>query len=472
MTTHATPTGVTLPHPAVRGSAREVLTLAWPAVINMLSVTLMGTVDAYLVGRIGTAEQGAVGFSNTFMWSIWCFFLGTIVLVQTFVAQHTGAGRPDRAAHAASAGIKLAGAFSIVPLAAAFFGRPLFVLCGVDPEMIPHADVYFRIRMIGSGFLFLTYVWDGYFRGIGDTMTPMYATVAANVANAGLAYALIFGVPALGIAAMGVFGAGLATTIALFLHVAIYWAIARRRTSVGLPAPSFRERVTRQDIAELLRVGAPSGVHWLLDIGAWTIFTMKVATLGSVQAAANMIGIMIIRMSFLPGYGVGTAAQTLVGQYLGAGDVASARRSGWTAMRIATAYMGIMGIVFFTMPEKLVGLFTEDQDVLRVGQRLILWAALFQLTDAVQVVIGSALRGAGDTKFVMWSGIIGSWLVFVPIAFYLMEVRNKGTEGGWIGVIAWAGALAIFLLWRFRGNAWTKGGINLEPRPVPEGEVA
>jgi Na+-driven multidrug efflux pump len=181
---------------------------------------------------------------------------------------------------------------------------------------------------------------------------------------------------------------------------------------------------------------------------------------------------MIIRMSFLPGYGVGTAAQTLVGQYLGAGDIASARRSGRTAMIIATTYMGIMGLVFFTMPAQLVSLFTDDPDVIRVGQRLILWAALFQLTDGVQVVLGSALRGAGDTKFVMWSGIVGSWLVFVPIAFYLMEVRKMGSEGGWIGVIAWAGALAILLLWRFRGDAWTKGGINLEPRPVPEGEVA
>lgn len=472
MTTHATPAGVTLPHPAMRGSVREVLTLAWPAVINMLSVTLMGTVDAYLVGRIGTAEQGAVGFSNTFMWSIWCFFLGTLVLVQTFVAQHTGAGRPDRAAHAASTGFKLSVAFSVVPLIAAFFGRPLFELCGVDPQMTPHADVYFRIRMIGSGFLFLTYVWDGYFRGIGDTITPMVATVAANVANAALAVVLIFGRPEFGIPAMGVFGAGLATTLALFLHVAIYWWIARRRKRAGLPAPSFRERTTRQDIKELLRLGVPSGVHWLLDIGAWTIFTMKVATLGAVEAAANMIGIMIIRMSFLPGYGVGTAAQTLVGQYLGAGDVDSARRSGRAAMAIATVYMGLMGIVFFMMPAKLVGLFTDDPDVLRVGQRLILWAALFQLTDAVQVVIGSALRGAGDTKFVMWSGIIGSWLVFVPIAFYLIEVRKMGSEGGWIGVIAWAGTLAVLLLWRFRGNAWTKGGINLEPRPVPEGEVA
>jgi MATE family multidrug resistance protein len=472
VTTQATPAGVTLPHPAVRGSAREVMGLAWPAVINMLSVTLMGTVDAYLVGRIGTTEQGAVGFSNTFMWSIWCFFLGTLVLVQTFVAQHMGAGRADRAAQAASVGIRIALLFSIVPIIVAFFGRPLFELCGVDAEMIPHADVYFRIRMIGSGFLFLTYVGDSYFRGIGDTITPMNATIAANVANAVLAYLLIFGWPQLGVPALGVAGAGLATVLALIFNVAIYWVIARRRLAKGLPAPRFRAQIRREEVRELFRVGAPSGVHWLLDVGAWTIFTMKVATLGATQAAANMIGIMIIRMSFLPGYGVGTAAQTLVGQYLGAGDIPSARRSGWTAVAISSIYMGVMGVLFFVMPATLVGLFTDDPAVIEVGRRLILWAALFQLSDSIQVVLGSALRGAGDTRFVMWSGIVGSWLVFVPVAWYLMEVRGLGSEGGWIGVIAWAGALAVLLIWRFRGSAWTKGGLNLEPRPVPEGQVA
>ncbi len=464
--------GVTLPPPSERGGPREVLLLAWPAVLNMLSVTLMGIVDAYIVGKIGTEQQGAVGFSNTFMWSVWCFFLGTLVLVQTFVAQHTGAGRPERAALAASAGLRVALVFSIVPFAAAFLGHAFFVLCGVAPDMLPHADIYYKIRMIGSVFVFLTYVGDAYFRGIGDTVTPMIVTIVSNVANALLCWAMTLGVPALHIPAWGVPGASWATVIATFLQVAYYWALCRRRLARGLPAPRFRVRIPSREIKELLRVGAPSGLHWLLDIGAWTLFTMRVATLGAVEAAANMIGIQIIRMSFLPGYGVGTAAQTLVGQYLGAGDVPSARKSGWTAVRIAGIYMGICAVVFFLMPARLVDLFTDDPAVIEVGRRLILWAALFQLSDSVQVVIGSALRGAGDTKFVMWSGLAGGWLVFVPIAGYLMEVRGFGSEGGWIGVIAWATVLAGLLIVRFQGSAWTKGGLNLEPRPVPEGEVA
>lgn len=471
MSSHATPAGVTLPHPSVRGSAREVLLLAWPAVLNMVSVTLMGTVDAYIVGRIGTAQQGAVGFSNTFIWSVWCFFLGTLVLVQTFVAQHTGAGRHDRAAQAASVGLKVALAFGVLPMVLAFFGRPFFELSGVDPEMLPYAESYYRIRMLGSVFVFLTYVGDAYFRGIGDTITPMIATIVANVANAVLAWLLVFGYVPLGIPRLEVPGAAYALVAATALHVAIYWVVARRRVARKRPAPHFRDPVTWAEVKELLRVGAPSGLHWLLDIGAWTLFTMRVATLGAVEAAANMIGIMIIRMSFLPGYGVGTAAQTLVGQYLGAGDVASARKSGWTATWISTAYMGVCGVVFFLIPAQLVALFSDDPDVIRVGERLIYWAALFQLTDGIQVVLGSALRGAGDTKFVMWAGLAGGWVVFIPITWYLMDHRGMGAEGGWIGVIAWALALAILLVWRFRGNAWTKGGLNLEPRPVPEGEV-
>lgn len=472
MSSPATPSRVTLPPPSVRGSTREVLRLAWPAVLNMISVTLMGIVDAWIVGRIGTNEQGAVGFSNTFMWSMWCFFIGTLVLVQTFVAQHTGAGRPERAAQAASVGLKVALVFSIIPFAFAFFGRPFFVLCGVAPEMLSHADVYYKIRMIGTVFVFLTTVGDAYFRGIGDTITPMFATIIANVLNALLCWLLVFGWTPGGVPALGVAGAALATVFATFVQVLVYWGLARRRRSRGLPAPHFRDRVTREEVRELLRVGAPSGMHWLLDIGAWTLFTMRVATLGAAEAAANMIGIMIIRVSFLPGYGIGTAAQTLVGQYLGAGDVASARRSGWTAVKISAVYMGLCGLLFLAIPHRLTAFFSLDPEVVAIGSRLLLWAALFQLSDSVQVVIGSALRGAGDTNFVMWSGLAGAWLVFIPITWYLMEVRGMGSEGGWIGVIAWATALAALLFWRFRGSAWTKGGLNLEPRPIPEGEIA
>jgi MATE family multidrug resistance protein len=191
-----------------------------------------------------------------------------------------------------------------------------------------------------------------------------------------------------------------------------------------------------------------------------------------VESAANIIGITLIRVSFMPGYGISTAAQTLVGQYLGARDPKSAARSGWTSVGITCAYMGAVGLCLWLFRTQLVGLFSDDPQVVEVGARLMIWAALFQLGDGVQVVLAGALRGAGDTKYVMIASLTGAWVVFAPLAFYLMMAHGLGAEGGWIAVNAWVIALAALLVVRFRGDAWTKGGINLEPRPVPEAEVA
>jgi MATE family multidrug resistance protein len=274
------------------------------------------------------------------------------------------------------------------------------------------------------------------------------------------------------IPAMGVEGSAWATVVGTVVHVGLYGEIQRRRRLAGRAAPWWRSRWEREDAKELLRVGGPSGFHWLLDVGAWTLFTIAVARLDAVQSAANVIGITLIRMSFMPGYGISTAAQTLVGQYLGARDVQSAARSGWTSVGITCAYMGGVGLLLWLFRAQLVGLFTDDPRVVEVGARLMIWAALFQLGDGVQVVLAGALRGAGDTKYVMLASLAGAWLVFAPLAFYLMLAHGLGAEGGWIAVNAWVAALAVLLAGRFRGDAWTKGGINLEPRPVPEAEVA
>jgi MATE family multidrug resistance protein len=454
-----------------RGGTREVLGLAWPAVVNMLSLTLMGTADTYFVGRIGTAEQGAVGFCGTLIWAVFCFFVGTLEIVQTFVAQHIGAGHHRRAARWATAGNHLAIAFSILPLPFAFTGSRPFEALGIAPELIPFAVVYFRIRIFGTVFFLLSRIGDGYYRGTGDTITPMIVTIVANAVNIVLDPLLIFGWKPAGIPAMGVAGAAWATVFATALHAGIYVGIARRRHRAGKDAPRYRERSSLADHRELLRVGAPSGFHWLLELTAWTAFTLAVARLDAVQAAANIIGITIIRASFMPGYGISTAAQTLVGQYLGARDVASAVRSGWTSTWITVFYMGAIGVLLYVFRREAVGLFTSDPAVIEVGARLMIWAALFQVGDGIQVALAGALRGAGDTKYVMYASLAASWFVFAPVTFYLMITRGMGAEAGWFSVNLWVLVLAVFLVARFRGRAWTKSGLALEPRPIPETEV-
>ncbi len=459
------------PIPASGGS-REVLLLAWPVVVNMLSFTLMGVADTYFVGRLGSAPQGAVGFSGTFMWSLYCFFLGTLEIIQTYVAQSVGRGDRSRAARWGSSGLHLAIVFSILPMPLAFFGGDLFRMMGVDASMIPYADSYFRVRLLATAPFFLSRVGDGYYRGIGDTITPMIVAGAANILNAALDPLMISGIPGTDFAGWGVEGAAWATVVATVVQTITYIWIARRRGARGEPVPRYRDRPSMADQKELLRIGAPSGLHWALDVAAWTFFTITVARLDETQAAANFIGLTIVRASFMPGFGISTAAQTLVGQYLGSGDVASARRAGWTSVKITVAWMVGMGLLFMIFRNPLISFFNDDPEVIRIGGTLLLWGATFQLGDGIQLVLAGALRGAGDTRYVMWASLAGSWLVFVPLMLWLIVGRGMGAEGGWLAVNGWVIVLSVMLVMRFRGDTWTKGGLNLEPRPVPEAEVA
>ncbi|MDP6462087.1 MAG: MATE family efflux transporter, partial [Gemmatimonadota bacterium] len=158
-----------LPPPEARGRTREVLHLAWPAVINMISITLLGTADTILMGRVGTEAQAGVGIAMTFLFTVMCFFLGILDMVQTFVARATGRGDAGKAAAYGSAGFHLALLFSIPTALTAFGSDYFFELLGTTPEIIPAASAYFRIRMIGCVFFYLSRTSDAWFRGIGDT---------------------------------------------------------------------------------------------------------------------------------------------------------------------------------------------------------------------------------------------------------------------------------------------------------------
>ena len=211
-----------------------------------------------------------------------------------------------------------------VALAAAPAVSPVARWMGAEGPIEQPTVVYLRIRLIGLPGSLIMLAAFGVLRGLQNMRTPLWVAAFVSALNAALDPVLIFGVKALGIPAMGVAGAAWATVIGTIVHVAVYWEIQRRRRAAGRPAPRIQSRSTTADVKELLRIGGPSGFHWLLDLGAWTLFVITVARLDAVQAAANMVGITLIRASFMPGYGISTAAQTLVGQYLGARDVASA----------------------------------------------------------------------------------------------------------------------------------------------------
>jgi MATE family multidrug resistance protein len=434
------------------GSVREVALLAYPIVLTQMSETVMHVVDSIFVGRLGAAELGALGFAGIWLWTVMSIFTGTATGVQTFVSQAHGAG-DERSC----GGWAWQGLYAVVPATAlglfafAAVADPLWRVLGASGEMHEHALAYTRTRPLGFVGACIALLLAAFFRGLGDSRTPLVAAIVANATNVVLDYGLVFG--RLGLPAWGIAGAGAATSIAEWVAACLLAvAFARRAT-----ARRYRTRAVLPElraIRRFLRTGAPVGGMWVLDMSAFAIFTTLVARMGDASMAATQAMISLLSLSFMQAIGIGLAATTLVGRYKGAGDLAAAVRSYRSATELAIGLALAVAALFLLAPEALLDLYTSDPEVLRLGPPLLALAAFFQLFDALQIVAGGALRGAGDTRwpFLVQTGL--AWLVRLPLVWLFAFALGGGVVGAWYAEFAFIALLAAALVVRFRSGAW------------------
>jgi MATE family multidrug resistance protein len=434
------------------GGVREVVRLAIPLMLAQMSQTVMHAVDSIFVGRLGVAELGALGFASIWLWTIFSVFSGAANGVQTFVSQSWGAGDDRRCgAHLWQGFYAIVPAAFVSGLAFVAVAEPLWTLVGASDEVRSHAIAYARMRPIGFGGLAIWMVVAAFFRGIGQTRVPLVATVVANVVNAILAYGLVLG--NLGLPAWGVAGAGAASSIAEWVGAGVMLAALARREV----ARRFRTRPVAPDAAQIrrfLRVGAPIGGQWLLDMSAFALFTSLVAHMGTAPMAATQAMISLLSLSFMQAIGIGLAATTLVGRYKGAGDLAAAERGYRSALKIAVGLAVCVAILFLSVPEALMRLYTTDETVIALGRSLLALGAFFQLFDALQLVAGGALRGAGDTRWPFVAQTALAWVVRLPLAWLFAVTLGGGVVGAWYAEFVFILALAAALVWRFRSGAW------------------
>lgn len=420
----------------------------------MVSQTVMWTVDSIMVGRLGKVELAGVGLGGLLVITLYSFFMGLSYSANTYVAQSFGAGRYKACATYMWQGVYLSVAIGAIILIVRGFVPWTIDLLGPKPEVRPFSVDYANIRMLSGPFFILHYYLAHFFRGIGNTRTPMKVAIFANAVNIGLDYLLIFGPGPF--PAMGVEGAAWATSTANVLSALSLAAIAISKPYRDRFGTLREWRLRLRAVRELLRLGAPIGFHYILDIGCFLVFAAYVGRMGTDQLAANQIMIQVLALSFMPANGISVAAVTLVGQYLGAGKPDIAWKSGQNAIRIALIYAGIVAAAYMIFPELLVKMFNSDSEVVRIGKRLIVIAAVFQLFDALQIVAAGALRGAGDVKSPMLLALCGSWLVFLPLAYYFGTVRGGGIVGAWTGATIELVLLGMAMFMRFRMGSWQK----------------
>jgi multidrug resistance protein, MATE family len=371
--------------------------------------------------------------------------------VKVVVAQAFGGNRLARTREAAVQGLWLGLLLGTVGLAFLPLSTPLVGAMGGSGALLDIGSEYFAVRLLGILPMYVSLAAFGYFQGLGDTRTPMVVQVVANVLNIGLDYVLIYGLGP--VPAYGPLGAAMATVLA-FVVQAVVGVLLLRRALGGLP------NVPRRGLGQIVNLGLPMGVRFSLEVVSWAVFTAFIARIGEAHLAAHIIAIRIISVSFLPGHGIGEAASVLVGQAVGARNEGSARRVTRVATVLGLAIMGAFGVVFLLFGAELFGLFNPDPEVAEIGRSLLLIGAAFQLFDAVAMVKQGALNGAGDTRFTMLVGVGSSWLLLLPLGWWLCNLAGWGAPGAWVALTLYIVGVAAIMALRWQGPVAVRSALE------------
>jgi MATE family multidrug resistance protein len=444
----------------MRLSAAAVLKLALPVVITYLGIMLMGTEDLIFVGRLNAESIGAVGVGTSFFSWIMIFGLGLLAGLDYLVSFAKGASRPEDGHRALVQSLIASTALSVPLTLILLLLSTSLESFGVQPPVARLAAPYLRIVATSLWPLLAFSACRQYLTALGMAVPGMVALIAGNLINIALNWLLIFGyrpggagTAAWAIPALGVDGSAWSTLIgryAMAVGMFAYTLHWDRRTH-GF-ARQVPWRVERERMREFLKLGLPSAFQMLLEVGVFALSTMLASRLAARELAAHLIVLNIASITFMVPLGLSSATAVLVGQALGRGDPREASRMGWRGLSYGAGFMTCSGVTLYLANAWILPLFTTDPSVSSTAARIILIAALFQLSDGIQVVATGALRGLGDTRSALVANLGGHWLVGLPTGVALCFYRAWGLSGLWTGLATGLTCVAASLLavWRIR----------------------
>ncbi len=438
---------------------REVLSVAMPMVISSLSWTVMTFVDRMMMRWVSGDAMTAAFQANLVWFSSLCLPLGIASYANAFVSQYYGDGQNKQIGPAVWQAIW----FSVlcIPIMAlgVLIAPWIFSVAGHSPAVQPLEVIYFQALCWGSGGMLISQAASAFFSGRGQTQVLMWVEWTFAIVNLVLDYLWIFGI--WGFPEMGIAGAGLATAVSLWLKAVTYLVLMLRpayRTEFATSVFAWNKQLFQR----LMKFGGPSGVQMFLDVIGFTLFVMLMGRLGSVETEATSMAFSISSFAFMPIWGIGLTAGILVGQRLGENREDLAERAAWTSLLLGLAYMLGMSLLYWTVPDLfLSGFFAvsnaENADNAlssrQLAATLLKFVAIYNLFDAMFTILAAVVKGAGDTRFVMWVSMIMA-AVLAAGAYVVIEVLGWGAFGCWTLVTLWIFALGLVFLSRFRGGKW------------------
>ena len=426
----------------------SILTIALPTIVDMFVQTLLGFFDLIMVGRLGPEAIASVGLGTAPILTVIPIFFAISVGTTAMVSRAFGARNYEEAKEGMSQSLILGiPAAFIVTFAFVVFGKNILEIISKN-QPITEALSYLKVLSLGIPFLCFNIIFSYGFRSINKAKIPMINNTISIFLNIFLNYIFIF------LLNLGVFGAGIATTMSRGIVTLIFsfLIIYKKNYCIALTTKDFK--INKDICKRLLKVGLPSaGEQGLFRIGM-LIFEAMVINLGTLQYAAHKIALTAESFSFNLGFGFSVAGTALVGQYLGAKEYQEAKKAGYLNMFLAISVMTAFGFIFMISPKFVISMFTKDQAIVPMASSALRIVSIAQPILAVSMVLSGALRGAGDTRSVLWITSVGMFFVRIPLTYLFLYIFNFGLNGAWLVMILDLTYRGLACLYRFKQGKW------------------
>jgi MATE family multidrug resistance protein len=432
---------------------REVLALALPVAAVQVGMMFMGVVDTIMVGHFAARDLAAVALGNLYFFTVIVFPMGLLMSLDPVVSQAVGAGDRGAIGRALQRGALLALTLSIPAGLALLPGATLLTALRQPLEVVPVAAGY-ALASIPGIFPFLAFiVLRQTLQAMGRVAPLVVTIVLANLVNLFFNWVLIFG--NLGFPSMGAVGSGWASSLSRWLMLVgllgFSWPLLK-----GYIRPLRPEALHLRPLWRMIRLGAPIGIQFVLEFGAFGAIGILMGWLGTVAMAGHQVALNLASLTFMVPLGISQATAIRVGQGVGRGDPSGARRAAGAGLLLGVSFMTLTAALFLAFPESFALIYSDEVEVVALAAILIPLAGIFQIFDGLQVVSSGVLRGVGDTRSPMVVNLLGFWCVGMPVSFWLGFRTPAGPVGLWWGLVVGLAAVAVFLIFRIRAHMGTE----------------
>ena len=445
------------------------LKLAYPIILGMLGHTVVGIVDNIMVGKLGPDELAAVSLGNSFVFIAMSLGIGFSTAITPLVAEADGKNNIEDGRSAFHHGLYLCTILGVALFTLIFFSKPIISYMGQPEHVVELAKPYLDIVAFSLIPLIMFQAYKQFADGMSETKYSMWATIIANIVNVVFNYLLIYGIwifPELGIV-----GAAIGTIISRFVMLGYMHYMMNLKKKFH---PFFKgfdlKKIKREVNIKIIRLGTPSALQMFFEVALFTGAIWLSGVLGTTSQAANQIALSLASFTFMFAMGLSVAAMIRVGNQKGLNDYKKLRIVAMSIFLLAIILEIIFALIFIVFHNYFPALFVDmssvndlvkNTEVVTIAGQLLLVAAVFQISDGLQVVVLGALRGLQDVKIPMYMTFISYWVIGFPISIYLGLYTDLKATGIWIGLLAGLTAAALFLYLRF--NYLTKKLIYQNP---------